>query len=244
MAEVLECPMRELLEIMHNGNQHLLLELLQQSPVEEHQTIKLQYARLMGQLVDYCKAGLLDADCLTTGFICGLHRLLYPEGHTCSAQDAEGNTVLMYPGQYKLLQQASIHRADPGRLSVFMPPEETPQAMETIVSTLESQLRATDDAEKKQNAIIVFALEYLLIHPFFDGNGRMVCILADLLLLREGLPLLNMSSVYRHSPQIKQELILVVSEVRRTRDLAPLYSFIASHRPTPDKGEPSSWPLT
>ena len=244
MAEVLEYPMRELLEIMHNGNQHLLLELLQQSPVEEHQAITLQYARLMGQLVDYCKAGLLEADGLTTGFICGLHRLLYPEGHTCAAQDAEGNTVLMYPGQYKLLQQAAINRAGPGSLSVFMPPEETPQAMEAIVATLEGQLRTSKDAEKKRDAIIVFALEYLLIHPFFDGNGRVACILTDLLLLRERLPLLNMSSVYRHSPQIKQELILVVSEVRRTRDLAPLYSFIASYRPMPDKGESSSWPLT
>lgn len=218
--------MRELLEIVHNGNQHLLLERLQQSPANEHQTITLQYARLMGQLVDYCKAGLLEADGLTTGFICGLHRLLYPEGHTCAAQDAEGKTVLMYPGQYKLLQQAAIDRAGPGSLSVFMPPEETPQAMEAIVTTLESQLAATDDAGKKRDAIIVFILEYLRIHPFFDGNGRVACILTDLLLLRERLPTINFSPIYRSN---KPAMVAALAEAQQTRQLTVLYAYLESY---------------
>lgn len=218
--------MRELLEIIHNANQHLLAARLQSSPLEEHQILKLQYARLMGQMVDYCKAEFLEVACLTTAFIRGLHRLLYPEGHTCTAQDAEGNMVLMHPGQYKLLQQAALHRAGPGSLSVFMSAEETPQAMETIVATLEQQLTSGNDADKKRDAIMVFILEYLQIHPFFDGNGRMACMLADLLLLREGLPLINFSPIYRSN---KPAMVAVLAEAQQTRQLEKLYAYIASH---------------
>lgn len=218
--------MRQLLEIINNANQHLLAARLHSSPVEEHLTIKLQYARLMGKMVDYCKAEFLDAGCLTTAFIRGLHRLLYPEGHTCEAKNAENETVLMYPGKYKLLQQAAINRAGTGSLSVFMSAEETPQAMETIVATLEQQLKSDNNINKKKDGIMVFILEYLQIHPFFDGNGRMACMLADLLLLREGLPLINFSPIYRSN---KPAMVAVLAEAKQTRKLEKLYAYIETH---------------
>lgn len=218
--------MRELLEIINNANQHLLAARLQSSPVEEYQTIKLQYAQLMGQMVDYCKAEFLDAGCLTTSFIRGLHRMLYPEGHICETWDAKGNRVLMHPGQYKLLQQADINRAGTGSLSVFMSAEETPQAMEIIVATLEQQLKSDNNINKKRDAIMVFILEYLQIHPFFDGNGRMACMLTDLLLLREGLPLINFSPIYRSN---KPAMVTVLAEARQTRQLEKLYMYIRTH---------------
>ena len=218
--------MRELLEIINNANQHLLAARLQSSPVGEHQTIKLQYARLMGQMVDYCKTGLLDAGQLTTCFIRGLHRMLYPEGYICEAWDAEGNRVVMHTGQYKMLQQAAINSTGTGSLSVFMSAEETPQAMETIVATLEQQLKLDNNINKRRDAIMVFILEYLQIHPFFDGNGRMACMLTDLLLLREGLPLINFSPIYRSN---KPAMVAVLAEAKQTRQLEKLYAYIETH---------------
>lgn len=53
----------------------------------------------------------------------------------------------------------------------------------------------TDDREKAIEAISIVHAELVLIHPFRDGNGRIARLLASLMALQAGLPLLDFSGV-------------------------------------------------
>ena len=65
-----------------------------------------------------------------------------------------------------------------------LPPHETPGAIEAIC---ESLARALDTQELDPLILIpVFIHDFLCIHPFNDGNGRMSRLLTTLLLYRSG----------------------------------------------------------
>ncbi len=65
-----------------------------------------------------------------------------------------------------------------------LPAYATPDAMESLCSTF---LAAVDDGEMDSLLLIaMFVLDFLCIHPFNDGNGRMSRLLTLLLLYREG----------------------------------------------------------
>lgn len=220
--------MRELLEVFHNANQHLLAALYDSHPAEQHRDITLRYAGLMQQLVEYSSTEFFAAGQLTTAFIRGLHRLLFPPDYPPASVLVDGAHVETIPGEYKSYQQGTPGTIQPHGIKLFMPPEQVPEAMELIVATVERQLKTAPDVAGKRDAIMVFTLDYLEIHPFFDGNGRMACMLVDLLLLREGLPTLNLSGLYRHNLQTKNRLILLIEEARTTRQLDAFYAFISS----------------
>ncbi len=65
-----------------------------------------------------------------------------------------------------------------------LPPYETPAAIEAICDSY-NRIIATQDI----NALLlipVFIHDFLCIHPFNEGNGRMSCLLTTLLLYRSG----------------------------------------------------------
>lgn len=65
-----------------------------------------------------------------------------------------------------------------------LPAYETPEAMEALCT---EYLRALDDGKIDSLLLIsMFVLDFLCIHPFNDGNGRMSRLLTLLLLYREG----------------------------------------------------------
>lgn len=90
-------------------------------------------------------------------------------------------------GRYKNVQNyISETRADGSHITRFVPlaPFETSEAMERLCS--EYNL-ATDSAEIDPLILIpVFIVDFLCIHPFNDGNGRMSRLLTTLLLYRAG----------------------------------------------------------
>ena len=43
------------------------------------------------------------------------------------------------------------------------------------------------DKQTKQDTILYFILDFLYIHPFGDANGRVACILTDIILVKYGL---------------------------------------------------------
>lgn len=80
-----------------------------------------------------------------------------------TATDAQGNSVVLFTP---------------------LPPYETPGAIDTIC---ESLTRALDTQELDPLILIpVFIHDFLCIHPFNDGNGRMSRLLTTLLLYRSG----------------------------------------------------------
>ena len=73
----------------------------------------------------------------------------------------------------------------------------TPKEMQELVEWTQNAL-----LEKKIHPLIIagnFIVEFLLIHPFTDGNGRLSRILANLLLLQHG---------YEYMPYVSQEKLI------------------------------------
>lgn len=112
---------------------------------------------------------------LTPNYILQLHKILF--SHTDSA----------FGGTFKNVQNyISATDADGRRFTLFtpLPPYETPTAMQEICDEYN---RAIGEGKVDPLLIIpVFIHDFLCIHPFIDGNGRMSRLLTTLLLYRAG----------------------------------------------------------
>lgn len=90
-------------------------------------------------------------------------------------------------GRFKNTQNSIIEKyADGSVVEKFkpLPPYETPAAIESICSELS---RALDENVVDSLLLIpIFIHDFLCIHPFNDGNGRMSRLLTTLLLYRQG----------------------------------------------------------
>ena len=113
---------------------------------------------------------------VTSNYILQLHKILY------KYSEKRG-----FGGSYKSTQNAIIEkRLDGTIVERFTPlaPYETPQAVEMICKELEEALQ--DQTVDALLLIPVFIHDFLCIHPFNDGNGRMSRLLTTLLLYRQG----------------------------------------------------------
>ena len=92
-----------------------------------------------------------------------------------------------YGGKYKTDDNVIIELDNEGNRKVRFRPtsaEETPKAMEQLVL---AYMEAKDDANINQLLLIpCVILDFLCIHPFRDGNGRMSRLLSLLLLYKAG----------------------------------------------------------
>jgi Fic family protein len=74
----------------------------------------------------------------------------------------------------------------------FLPPDEVPEAIHQLLNRTNAAIDAIEG--KKKNAphpvelALQFHLDYVTIHPFYDGNGRTARILTNLLLISCGYP--------------------------------------------------------
>lgn len=111
-----------------------------------------------------------------------------------------------HKGQYKHLENEVQMKDQSGNvLGVLFettPAYLTPKAMSELVGwTIEQHAADTNHPLIVMSAFIV---EFLKIHPFVDGNGRMSRILTDLLLLKAG---------YEYVPYVSHEKIIEDSKV-------------------------------
>lgn len=116
-----------------------------------------------------------DAIPITKNYILQLHKILYSHMNNPIA------------GQTKTVQNYISATYPDGHIEVFftpMAPFETPEALEKIC---EEYNRVIGNLEVEPLiAIPVFIHDFLSIHPFNDGNGRMSRLLTTLLLYRSG----------------------------------------------------------
>ena len=96
-------------------------------------------------------------------------------------------TTYEYAGKYKLNNNYIIEEDKQGNRKIRFKPisaEETPQAMEQLVL---AYMEARNDANINQLLLIpCVILDFLCIHPFSDGNGRMSRLLSLMLLYKNG----------------------------------------------------------
>lgn len=72
----------------------------------------------------------------------------------------------------------------------YAPPADVPSLMENwfaLYRELEQSLQP-DDRKQALSAYVKLHVSFVLIHPFFDGNGRMARLLANIPVLKSGLP--------------------------------------------------------
>ncbi len=112
---------------------------------------------------------------LTPNYILQLHKIMFR------------HTDLSFGGSFKNVQNY-ISATDPGgkRYTLFTPtpPYETPAAVQEICHEFNCVI-----GEGKVDPLLVipvFIHDFLCIHPFIDGNGRMSRLLTTLLLYRSG----------------------------------------------------------
>lgn len=116
-----------------------------------------------------------DAIPITRNYILQLHKILY--GHMNNPQAGQLKNVQNY---------ISVGYPDGHTEILFTPlsPFETPEALDRIC---EEYNRVVGNYEAEPLLVIpVFIHDFLCIHPFNDGNGRMSRLLTTLLLYRSG----------------------------------------------------------
>lgn len=116
-----------------------------------------------------------DAIPITRNYILQLHKILY--SHMNNPVAGRTKTVQNYIS-------ATFPDGHSETLFTPLPPYETPEALDRIC---EEYNRVTGNMEVEPLiAIPVFIHDFLCIHPFNDGNGRMSRLLTTLLLYRSG----------------------------------------------------------
>jgi len=93
------------------------------------------------------------------------------------------------PGVYKT-NNNYLYSIDGERID-FLPPEEVPDAVNSLVNWLNNQITPPKRKKKKYNLHPVliasaFMVRFIEIHPFGDGNGRVSRILGNLILMQCG----------------------------------------------------------
>jgi Fic family protein len=123
---------------------------------------------------------------LTQSFIRELHSMLLKNSYEVEAQTADGKSTkkLVEIGKYK--SSANHVKTKTGEIFHFAEPYEVQARMDNLMALYEKQITRTD-----VNPIILaaeFHYEFVRIHPFDDGNGRMARILMNFILMRFGFP--------------------------------------------------------
>lgn len=209
------------------ANRCYLQDVLRRSAPERHDGITAQFERHMATITDYCMDGYAGVGSLTTEFIRGLHKMLFPEGYTYR-QEVDGKLLVLVPGQYRGGQGAADSQLQPGTVVVFAPPEEVSTAMESATARLNAALSAANSAKAKRDAVLWFIFDFSVIHPFGDANGRVMCMICDLLLIKEGLPPIHFCAI---KEQHREDLYRAGDLAQRNRDLTPLYEVIERYHP-------------
>lgn len=111
---------------------------------------------------------------INSNYILQLHKIMY--------QNILNNS---FGGKYKNVQNyISVSDVNGNMYNIFTPltPYETPQAIKDICTEYNKAIK-----DKNINPLIIsfiFILDFLSIHPFNDGNGRISRLLTNLVLLR------------------------------------------------------------
>lgn len=70
----------------------------------------------------------------------------------------------------------------------YAAPRDVPELMHAWLRLLNDHLRTATDVDSALTAYVELHISFVRIHPFFDGNGRMARLLANLPVLRSGSP--------------------------------------------------------
>ena len=123
---------------------------------------------------------------LSEHFIRQLHQLLLREAYSVDAITTEGKPTRkkVEVGKYKTEPNHVLTKT--GEIFRFATPEETPLLMNELIKWYEEQFKRDN-----VNPIFLaseFHYKFIRIHPFDDGNGRVIRLLMNFILMKFGYP--------------------------------------------------------
>ncbi|WP_367873120.1 Fic family protein [Luteolibacter sp. Populi] len=148
-----------------------------------------------------------------------LNRIILKEPFWKPTRTTEGQPTRskVFPGEYKTLPNSVITAT--GELFEYARPIDVPARMQAVVEWL-----ATSLGERSLHLLQIAAKlhhDFVLIHPFDDGNGRVSRMLVNYLLLREGYPPLIVPTGEKNS-------YLTSLRLADAGDLGPLSEFLGT----------------
>jgi Fic family protein len=123
---------------------------------------------------------------LTEAAVRELYEILLVEPYAVDAVTFDGRSTNRHiiPGQYKSMPNHVRTRT--GEVHYYASPEETPAKMADLMAWYR---RETDKNERHPLILAAtFHYQFVTIHPFDDGNGRMARLLMNLILMQAGFP--------------------------------------------------------
>ena len=160
-----------------------------------------------------------EREALNGVFIRNLHAVLLKEPYEMDALTPDGKLTkrLIAVGRYKT---APNHvRTRTGETHYYTPPEQVSSEMSDLVDWYR------DQEARGEHPIVVaatFHYQFVRIHQFDDGNGRMARLLMNMILIRHGYTLAIVSGESRN------RYIREIEDVAKTEDLSRFIDFIAS----------------
>lgn len=155
-----------------------------------HNDTNIPVPKLLAHLSDHIDAVdfvfdvVKDNRPLTVGFIKELHSLVTRNQEYAEGRDQFGNKtqIDLRRGDFKVFENNPTR--EDGTKVLYCPPEHVSSEMDNLVAIY-------NEAENKQIHPLICATwfhhAFTTIHPFQDGNGRVVRLLASLILIKHGL---------------------------------------------------------
>lgn len=142
--------------------------------------------RVHNEAIKYAEEAVKDNISLTEHLIRGLHQLILKEPYETDAITSDGQKTKKKVELGKYKTQSNSVRTSTGEMFCFAKPEETAAKMHDLVDWFREEEQNPD-----VNPIILAATfhhRFILIHPFDDGNGRLVRILMNFILMKFSYP--------------------------------------------------------
>ncbi len=155
---------------------------------------------------------------LTEAAVRELHKIILVEPYDVDAvtQDGRPTKRRVIPGQYKSMPN-HVHTST-GEVHYYANPEETPAKIADLMAWYRRELDKGD-----LHPLILaatFHYQFVTIHPFDDGNGRMARLLMNLILMQAGFPPVVVQL------DTKNEYLLALEQADTDDDLTPFIEII------------------
>lgn len=178
---------------------------------------KIDYTERAQRIVDTWKRGM-NTQGLTTGLICELHRLVCDDVYIPINDPQGGISGFAKAGEYRTTHSSAPSSLHQGKRTLFIPPEQIPQRMEYLTSTMNSVFSANPSKETMIENIVAFTVEFLTVHPFANQNGRIAQVLMELLAFQAEMEPFNISYVVTNN---YEEITKSVEEVLICQNVKP-----------------------
>lgn len=153
----------------------------QGKPLKDHLEIEGH-----NEAIDYIVKISRNEEPLTEAMIRSLHKIILHEEYEIDAITADGQPTKKFIKLGKYKTTPNHVKTITGEIFRFATPEETPAKMEELLKWYRENFDNPDLHP------LVFSVEFhyrfIRIHPFDDGNGRIVRLLMNLVLMQKGFP--------------------------------------------------------